>query len=231
MTSVVTHNPGTHRRAPRPEAMLGLGIGLIVVLLVIVVVMSVRALGDDKDVVRPDASVLTVGTCAEGLAQPTWVPPAVTVATVECPQGISGRIGFLSATDQLGTWVIYSLDGVANAESLPGTPAGGWSRADAEAGAIHPATTIVFVVYPGATETSEKLRGQNLVISDQELDNGRTARLTRVDNNGYGPVRLEWTDDDGSYVLLSVIGRTADGRSGPTVDELVRMAGSVNPEP
>ncbi|WP_125778211.1 hypothetical protein [Antribacter gilvus] len=230
MTSVVTHNPRSHRRLPRPELMIGIGVGLIVVLLVVVVIMSVQALGDDEPVVRTDASALTDGTCAEGLAQPTWVPAAVLDATVECPDEIASRIGYLSATDRLGTWVVYSLDGVENAEALPGDPADRWSRADAEAGAIHPATTIVFVVYPGATEISEKLRGQNLIISDTDLGEGRTARLTRVDNNGYGPVRLEWADDDGSYLLLSVVGRTADGRSGPTVEELVRMAESVNPE-
>jgi hypothetical protein len=42
----------------------------------------------------------------------------------------------------------------------------------------------------------------------------------------FGPVRVEWTDDDGSYVLLTVLGRTPDGRSGVEVEGRLRMAGS-----
>jgi hypothetical protein len=48
-----------------------------------------------------------------------------------------------------------------------------------------------------------------------------------VDNNGYGPVRLEWTDDVGSYLLLATVGRTPTQSAGPTVAELVRIADSV----
>ena len=48
-----------------------------------------------------------------------------------------------------------------------------------------------------------------------------------MDNNGFGPVRLEWSDDAGSYLLLSTIGRTPTGNAGPAVAELIRMADSI----
>ena len=56
----------------------------------------------------------------------------------------------------------------------------------------------MFVAYPGADEISEELHGANVTVDSVDLEDGPSARLTRVDNNGYGPVRLEWTDDDGS---------------------------------
>jgi hypothetical protein len=215
----------------RPEWLLGGAITLLGAIIIIVVTLVIGS-GEDEPVVTPaDATALTAGSCAENLRQPHWVPEKVRRAVAECPADISAGIGRTTAEDHLGTWIIYSLDGAENAETFRGGPGPAWPEAEVRAGAYHPASTITYVAYPGSEELSEELSGDNVTVEWEALEeSGRDARVTRVDNNGYGPVRLEWMDDSGSYLLLGTIGRTPTGSAGPTIAELLRIADSVAAE-
>ncbi|MFI9486874.1 hypothetical protein ACIG47_10825 [Promicromonospora sp. NPDC052451] len=212
----------------RPEWLLGGAVTLLGAIIIVVVTLVLGA-GEEEPVVEPvDATELTAGTCAEDLRQPHWVPEDVRRAVAECPADISARIGRTTAEDHLGTWITYLLDGDENAETLDGGPGPAWPEDDVRAGAYHPASAIVYVAYPGSTELADELSGDTVTVEWAELaESGRDARVTRVDNNGFGPVRVEWTDDAGSYLLLATLGRTPEGSSGPTVAELVRIADSV----
>lgn len=215
----------------RPEWLLGGAITLLAAIIIIVVTLVVGS-GEEEPVVEPvDATELTAGSCAEDLRQPHWVPEDVRRAVAECPADISAGIGRTTAEDHLGTWITYTLDGAENAETFPGGPGPAWPEEDVRAGAYHPASTVVYVAYPGSEELSDELSGDNVTVEWEELvESGRDVRVTRVDNNGYGPVRLEWTDDVGSYLLLGTVGRTPTGSAGPTVAELIRIADSVAAE-
>lgn len=212
----------------RPEWLLGGAVTLLGAIIIVVVTLVLGA-GEEEPVVEPaDATELTVGTCAEDLRQPHWVPDDVRRAVAECPADISAKIGRTTAEDHLGTWITYPLDGEENAETFRGGPGPAWPEEEVRAGAYHPASAIVYVAYPGSTELADELSGDTVTVEWQELtESGRDARVTRVDNNGYGPVRVEWTDDVGSYLLLATVGRTPAGSAGPTVAELVRVADSV----
>ncbi|WP_129789581.1 hypothetical protein [Promicromonospora panici] len=212
----------------RPEWLLGGAITLLGAIIIIVVTLVLGAREDEPVVTPADATALTAGSCAENLRQPHWVPEEVRRAVAECPADISAGIGRTTAEDHLGTWVIYLLDGAENAETFRGDPGLAWPEEEVRAGAYHPASTITYVAYAGSAELSDELSGDNVTVEWEELtESGREARVTRVDNNGYGPVRVEWTDDAGSYLLLGIIGRTPTGSAGPTVAELIRIADSV----
>ncbi len=215
----------------RPEWLLGGAITLLGAIIIIVVTMVIGS-GEDEPVVVPaDATELTSGTCAEDLRQPHWVPDAVRHAVAECPADISAGIGRTTAEDHLGTWITYTLDGAENAEAFRGGPGLAWPEEEVRSGAYHPASAITYVTYPGSAELSEELSGDNVTVEQQDLqESGLEARVTRVDNNGFGPVRVEWTDDAGSYLLLATLGRTSTGTAGPTVAELIRIADSVAAE-
>ena len=212
----------------RPEWLLGGAITLLGAIIIIVVTLIIGSREDEPVVTPADATELTAGSCAEDLRQPHWVPEEVRRAVAECPAEISAGIGRTTAEDHLGTWITYTLDGAENAETFRGGPAPVWPEEDVRAGAYHPTSTIVYVAYPGSEELADELSGDNVMVEWEQLtESGRDARVTRVDNNGYGPVRVEWTDDAGSYLLLSTIGRTPTGSAGPTVAELIRIADSV----
>lgn len=215
----------------RPEWLLGGAVTLLGAIIIVVVTLVLGS-GEEEPVVAPaDATDLTVGTCAEDLRQPHWVPDDVRRAVAECPADISAGIGRTTAEDHLGTWITYPLDGEVNAETFRGGPGPGWPADDVRAGAYHPASAILYVAYPDSTELSDELSGDTVTVEWQKLaESGGDARVTRVDNNGYGPVRVEWTDDVGSYLLLATVGRTPTGSAGPTVAELVRIADSVAAE-
>jgi hypothetical protein len=215
----------------RPEWLLAGALTLLAAIIIIVVTLVVGS-GEEEPVVAPaDATELTQGSCAADLRQPHWVPEDVRRAVAECPADISVGIGRTTAEDHLGTWITYTLDGAENAETFRGGPGPAWPEEDVRAGAYHPVSTIVYVAYPGSEELSDELSGDNVTVEWEELaESGRDVRVTRVDNNGYGPVRLEWTDDVGSYLLLGTVGRTPTGSAGPTVAELVRTADSVAAE-
>ncbi|MFE7505010.1 hypothetical protein [Promicromonospora sp. NPDC057488] len=212
----------------RPEWLLGGAVTLLGAIIIVVVTMVLGA-GEDEPVVVPaDATELTAGTCAEDLRQPHWVPDDVRRAVVECPAEISAGMGRTTAEDHLGTWITYVLDGAENEETFRGGPGPAWPEEEVRSGAYHPASAVIYVAYPGAQELSGKLAGDNVTIEWQDLkESGLEARVTRVDNNGFGPVRVEWTDDAGSYLLLSTVGRTPTANAGPSVAELIRIADSV----
>ena len=212
----------------RPEWLLGGAVTLLGAIIIVVVTMVLGS-GEEEPVVVPaDATELTAGTCAEDLRQPHWVPEDVRRAVVECPDEISAGIGRTTAEDHLGTWITYVLDGPENEETFRGGPGPAWPEEEVRSGAYHPASAVIYVAYPGAQELSGKLAGDNVTIEWQDLRESRLeARVTRVDNNGFGPVRVEWTDDAGSYLLLSTIGRTPTANAGPSVAELIRIADSV----
>jgi hypothetical protein len=212
----------------RPEWLLGGAVTLLGAIIIIVVTLVLGAREDEPVVTPVDATELTAGTCAEDLRQPRWVPETVGRAVVECPADISAGIGRTTAEDHLGTWISYPLDGAENEETFRGGPGGAWPEDEVRAGAYHPLSAITYVAYPGSAELSDELSGDNVMVETEDLtDSGLTVRVTRVDNNGFGPVRLEWSDDEGSYLLLSTIGRTPTGNAGPTVAELIRIADSV----
>lgn len=212
----------------RPEWLFGGAVTLLGAIIIIVVTLVLGS-GEDEPVVAPtDAAELTAGTCAEDLRQPHWVPETVRRAVVECPAEISAGIGRTTAEGHLGTWIVYPLDGAENEETFPGGPGTAWPEDEVRAGAYHPASAITYVAYEGSQELSEELSGDNVLVEQEDLaESGLEVRVTRVDNNGFGPVRLEWADDTGSYLLLAVLGRTPTGNAGPTVAELIRVADSV----
>lgn len=215
----------------RPEWLLGGAVTLLGAIIIIVVTLILGAREDEPVVTPVDATELTAGTCAEDLRQPHWVPEAVERAKAECPADISAAIGRTTAEDHLGTWIIYPLEGDDNGETFDGVPGLSWPEDEVRSGAYHPASAITYVAYPGSTELSGELSGDNVTVEWSDLaDSGREARVTRVDNNGFGPVRVEWTDDEGSYLLLGTMGRTPEGGSGPTIAELLRIADSVAAE-
>ncbi|MFC8800868.1 hypothetical protein ACFT2C_24320 [Promicromonospora sp. NPDC057138] len=212
----------------RPEWLLGGAITLLGAIIIIVVTLMIGSGKDEPAVTPADATALTADSCAADLRQPHWVPENVRRAVAECPAEISAGIGRTTAEDHLGTWIIYTLDGAENAETFRGGPGRAWPEDEVRAGVYHPAATITYVAYPGSQELAEELSGDNVTVEWEALEeSGRDARVTRVDNNGYGPVRVEWTDDAGSYLLLGTIGRTPTGSAGPTVAELIRVADSV----
>lgn len=214
----------------RNEVVLGVAVGLIVVLVVVGVTLMITMDGGDEPPVdlAQDARALTEDTCAAETRQPSWVPEDVMRATAACPEDISRKLGDSTSPDRLSTWIVYDLHGRQNEETIPGAAPDRWPDDEIDSGAIHPATTITFVSYAGSQEIAKELAGDTVVIDQRDFPQGNgDARVTRIENNGYGPVRVEWTDDDGSYVLLTVLGRTPDGRSGPEVEDLLRMAGSL----
>lgn len=214
----------------RNEWILGGIVGVVVVLAVVLVTILVTAGGDETPAEKPgaDARQLTADTCAAKLRQPTWVPESVMRAEAACPEDIADKLGDSAAPDRLGTWVVYDLHGPQNEESLPGAAPGLWPDAEIASGAIHPATTITYVAYPGSEAMTQELGGDTIRIEWHRFpQGGGEARVTQVENNGYGPLRVEWKDEKGSYLLLTVRGRTPDGRSGASAEELLRMAGSL----
>lgn len=220
-----------YRKATRRnELIVGGAVGLFVVLAVVAVTVLITMRDDAEPAPEgtPDARELTADTCAADQRQPAWVPDSVMRADVACADDIARRVGDITSPDRLGTWIVYDLHGVPNEETLPGAAPGTWPEAEVESGAIHPSTTIVFVAYPGSEELAPELSGEMLQVDRHDFPDGDgDARVTQVDNNGFGPVRVEWTDDDGSYLLLTVLGRTPEGRSGVEVEDLLRMAGSL----
>lgn len=215
----------------RPEWLLGGAVTLLGAIIIIVVTLVLGAQEDEPVVAPVDATALTAGTCAADLRQPHWVPESVERAAVECPADISAGIGRTTAEDHLGTWIIYPLGGEENSETFNGGPGPAWPEDEVRSGAYHPASAITYVAYPGSTELADELSGDNVTVERSDLpDSGLEARVTRVDNNGFGPVRVEWSDDAGSYLLLGTLGRTPAGGSGPTVAELIRIADSVAAE-
>lgn len=220
-----------YRKATRRnELIVGGAVGLFVVLAVVAVTLLITMRDDAEPAPEgiPDARELTADTCAADQRQPAWVPDSVMRADVACADDIARRVGDITSPDRLGTWIVYDLHGVPNEETLPGAAPGTWPEAEVESGAIHPSTTIVFVAYPGSEELAPELSGEMLQVGRHDFPDGDgDARVTQVDNNGFGPVRVEWTDDDGSYLLLTVLGRTPEGRSGVEVEDLLRMAGSL----
>lgn len=226
MTMITDYRKATRRN----EVILGGAVGIVVVLAVVAVTLLITMQGDAEppSADAPDARELTAGTCAADARQPAWVPDAVMRAAAACPEDISRRLGDSTSPDRLGTWIVYDLHGAPNEDTVPGAAPGTWPQAEVESGAIHPATTITFVAYPGSEKLSGELGGGTVEMSWMDFPEGNgDARVTRVENNGFGPVRVEWTDGDGSYVLLTVLGRTPDGRSGVEVEDLLRMAGSL----
>ena len=212
----------------RPEWLLGGAVTLLGAIIIVVVTLVLGAREDEPVVTPADASDLTAGTCAEDLRQPHWVPDDVRRAVVECPADISAGIGRTTAEDHLGTWISYPLDGAENKETFRGAPGLAWPEDEVRAGAYHPLAAITYVAYPGSAELSDELSGDNVMVEWEDLvESGLEARVTRVDNNGFGPVRVEWSDDAGSYLLLSTVGRTPTGNAGPTVAELIKIADSV----
>ncbi|GAB4086700.1 hypothetical protein GCM10028784_33300 [Myceligenerans cantabricum] len=226
MTMITDYRKATRRN----ELILGGAVGLVVVLAVIAVTFAVT-MRDDQDPQAEetaDARRLTEETCAADLRQPTWVPDGVMRAVVSCPEDISSRLDDSTSPDRLGTWIVYDLHGAQNEETVPGAAPGSWPEDEVASGAIHPATTITYVAYPGSEALTGELSGDTVEIEWLEFpEGGGDARVTRVENNGFGPVRVEWTDEGGSYVLLTVLGRTPEGRSGVPVDDLLQMAGSL----
>ncbi|GAB2468650.1 hypothetical protein GCM10027063_06300 [Promicromonospora xylanilytica] len=215
----------------RPEWLLGGAVTLLGAIIIVVVTLVLGAREDEPVVAPVDATELTAGTCAEDLRQPHWMPESVKSAVAECPADISARIGRTTAEDHLGTWIGYPLDGEENEETFPEGPGQAWPEEEVRAGAYHPQNVITYVAYPGSAELSDELSGDNVTVESEDLpESGHTARVTRVDNNGFGPVRVEWSDDLGSYLLLATVGRTPTGNAGPTVAELIRIADSVAAE-
>lgn len=225
MTMITDYRRATRRN----EMILGGAVALVVVLAVVAATLLITRRDDaapPADDVA-DARELTADTCAAGYRQPTWVPDGVMRAAVSCPEDIARRIGDSTSPDRLGAWIVYDLHDAPNEETLPGAAPDTWPQDEVRSGAIHPATTITFVAYPGSQELAPELGGETVHVDRLDLPEGGDARVTQVDNNGFGPVRVEWTDDDGSYLLLTVLGRTPDGRSGVGVEDLLRMAGSL----
>ena len=169
----------------------------------------------------------TEGTasCLSGVSQPSWQPAIVASSTVECPPGSAGSTAGATSTGDTGnvaTLIEYKLSGAANQESLSSDPTVVSPTGQAE-------TDITFISYPVADYLDPIDRGdsvEGITVSTVRLSSGFDARLSQG-SNGYGAVRVAWTDRKHSYLLLTTNYKTASGTSGPTVDDMIRMAGSV----
>jgi hypothetical protein len=174
---------------------------------------------------------LTEVTCAQVAPSPAWLPPQVTATAISCVGPSAGpptrspsrEQAFANTPDQpvspaTGQTVRitqYTLAGAANASTIARDYSSG-----------HPATTILLMTYVGVTSLSPALQDQYTNTTTMTLPSGVVARLTTM-TNGYGPIRIEWTQGSNSYLLLSVHGITAEGVSGVPTDDLLKIAGSI----
>ncbi|HXD61164.1 MAG TPA: hypothetical protein VN619_04475 [Lacisediminihabitans sp.] len=167
---------------------------------------------------------------ASALPQPTWTPPIVSAVAVECPtdivNGVPGQEAAAStlATSHVGTMIAYSLSGLANQETLQ--PAEAMTEAGILSGHYHPATAIQLIVYPDPGAIDTGVSGPGITVSKVRLDNGFTALVTQG-SNGYGTIRIAWTDNVRSYLLMTTVMKTDSGPSGANLADMVRMAGST----
>lgn len=200
-------------------------------------VPSPSASGDAAQVEQPSTATVLASDapCLADLPQPTWLPEEVIGVSVQCQEDLAAElraeIGPQAAPPEdvahYGIVLSYQLSGQASADSPPtDIPMDQWSDEDIDSGVIDSATAIMLTIYPGTDQTDAAPGGPGLTDSTVTLDNGLPARLIQGDN-GYGTVRLEWTDGDNSYLIITSTSSPAHGTSGPTVDELLTMAGSI----
>jgi hypothetical protein len=164
-------------------------------------------------------------SCLSDLFQPTWQPSIVASSNVECPPALSESAvseTFSATRGYAATVIEYKLSGPANQEVLSTDPNVVSATGQAE-------TDITFTSYPVANyfdpiDTAGSVEG--IDVSTIKLSNGFDARLSKG-TNGYGAVRVAWTDGKHSYLLLTTNYKTVSGTSGPSVDDMVKMAGSV----
>lgn len=184
------------------------------------------------------AHVTAATACGGALSVPSWAPASVSSRSIACAapgvqptgQGVAGQLGGSSTATAtaLGpgvSEVTYRLSGAANADAAPqgNEP---WDQAKLKAGFYHGGTTIEYIVYSGTTQLQESLADSGNIVKALVLSNGTVARTT-VPQDGLGGMRVEWTAHGNAYLLLSARGTTPDGPSGPTLNELVAMAGST----
>ena len=170
----------------------------------------------------------TATSCdAESLPKPAWTPPIVSAVTVQCPGDGASRapsqvVG--APTGHTGSVIAYSLSGVANQETLQ--PAESMTAAGIASGSYHPATDIELVVYPDPDAIDTGVSGAGISVSNVQLANGFKALVTQG-SNGYGAIRVAWTDGKLSYLLMTTVMKTDSGTSGATAVDMIRMAGSI----
>jgi hypothetical protein len=161
-------------------------------------------------------------SCLSDVSQPSWRPAIVVSLNVVCPPAAAGSaIDTTSAPNasHVGTIIEYKLSGAANQESLSSDP-------DAVSPTGQAETDITFVSYPDANAIDRGDGGEGIDVSTVRLSNGFDARLSQG-SNGYGAVRVAWSDGKHSYLLLTTNYKTVSGTSGPSVDDMIKMAGSV----
>ena len=123
--------------------------------------------------------------------------------------------------------VTYRLTGKANQDTFPpGGDLSGISDAEARSGRLHIGTDITLMVLAHATRLDDPLLDDDSIVTTKSLPGGTVARVT-VSRGGLGPMRVEWLYRGRSYTLVSARGTTADGSSGPTIEDLTAMAAST----
>lgn len=179
----------------------------------------------------PKSSPPSSSCDASALPQPSWTPPVVSAVAVECPtdivksapgQGIAAASTL--TTGHVGTMIAYSLSGLANQETLQRAEA--MTEAGILSGRYHPATAIQLIVYPDPGAIDTGVSGPGITVSKVQLDNGFTALVTQG-SNGYGAIRIAWTDNTRSYLLMTTVMKTDSGLSGASMADMVKMAGST----
>lgn len=120
--------------------------------------------------------------------------------------------------------IAYSLSGLANQETLQRAEA--MTEAGILSGRYHPATAIQLIVYPDPGAIDTGVSGPGITVSKVQLDNGFTALVTQG-SNGYGAIRIAWTDNTRSYLLMTTVMKTDSGLSGASMADMVKMAGST----
>ena len=164
---------------------------------------------------------------AGSLPKPAWAPPTVSAVTVQCPSDIAGgapsqAVG--APTGHVGSVIAYSLSGASNQETLQ--PAESMTAAGIASGSYHPAAGIELIIYPDAGAIDTGVSGAGISVSNVQLANGFKALVTQG-SNGYGAIRVAWTDGKRSYLLMTTVMKTDSGTSGASAADMIKMAGSI----
>lgn len=137
---------------------------------------------------------------------PHWLPPGAT-------KSHSKSIGRAKQ-------IAYKLSGKAN-ESVPET-----DESLAAALAAHPPTEISFVFAPVGSLTPPV--DDPVLYVTRAISVGDSPGTLVEQNNGLGGVTLSWRSESIEFQLSTQRLKTADGQSGVSDDDLMRMAESVS---
>jgi len=161
------------------------------------------------------------------IPMPQWIPEVVNGSTImDCDRFYNGSIESGVPDSVI---VNYTLKSAVNQSSIPeGLDWKTVTDEDATSGKLHPATEIQYIIWnkPDLID-NDGICNEYMTCKQLTLPNGLNARLATF-YTGYGPIRLEWSDGEWSYLLLTENNFTNEGVSGPRIDDLTKIAGSIS---